>query len=182
MSVAGPRLQRLHFVLECLSFGAVILAVPFFFIQQYREQNRQAEERQVQHQILRAEAAMGFIQMANDSERWQVRAALTAPFENVDADAMMARNPSAEDLARDKLLITKDVRRADIEKMADFYKSVLLCRSAGHCDRKLIDDFFQDEISSFYCAYDIRLAGISKALNRPDYSDDLKAYSGNCEG
>lgn len=182
MSLAAPRLQRLRFVLECLSFVAVILAVPFFFIQQYREQNRQAEERRAQHQNLRAEAAMGFIQMANDAERWQVRAALTAPFENVDVEAMMARNPSAEDLARDKLLLTQNVRRADIEKMTDFYKSVLLCRNAGHCDGKLVDDFFQDEISSFYCAYDVRLEGISKSLNRADYSDDLKAYSNNCEG
>ncbi len=176
---SGP--ERLRFWLECAAHAAVIVSVPFIALQLVAQERARAADEARQQQSQRANASMSFIQMANDSERTSVRAILSEPWEKLDVEKLLEANPTPEGLRQAKIAVTNTVQDRDIEKLTEFYKAVLLCRNARHCDQKLIDDFFRTDITGFYCAYDHRLTDIAGRLNRPDYVDDLKAYAGSCE-
>lgn len=175
------RFEGLRFWLECLAHAAVIVSVPFIALQLLAQERAQAADEAQQQRIQRVNNAMSFIQMGNDPERTAVRAILSEPWEKIDVSALMEANPTPEGLNRAKLAVTNKVRDGDIEKLSDFYNAVLLCRNSDSCDKKLIDAFFQVDVSGFYCAYDLRLADIAQRLNRPDYAANLKAYAGGCE-
>lgn len=155
-------------LIETAAHVAVIVAIPFFFLQQ--DADRKSG---------RKESAMQFIMLASDKYS-EVISTLTKPWEAINLTEFLQSNPTKAGIAQAKLAITEDVADADIEKMTEFYKSVLICRSAKHCDQKLIDDFFRTNIVGFYCSYDERLLRIATRLNRPDYAADLKAYAGRC--
>ncbi|MBY0285461.1 MAG: hypothetical protein K2W81_16070 [Sphingomonas sp.] len=155
-------------LIETASHVAVIVAIPFFFLQQNADRNSRREA-----------SSMEFIMLANDRYS-DVISTLSKPWESVDIADLLKNNPTKEGVAQAKFAITESVLDSDIEKVGEFYKSVLICRRAKHCDQKLIDDFFRTNIVGFYCSYDVRLDRIASRLNRPDYATDLQAYAGRC--
>lgn len=155
-------------LIETVSFLSVIVAIPFFFIQQNNEKKDRA-----------ADSAMQFIILANDKYA-DVLSRLSAPWEQLSIPELLQNNPTPQGIAQAKMAATQGVKDTDIEQAAQFYKAVLICREAEHCDPKLIDDFFRTDIQGFYCSYDERLKLIAHRLNRPNYVDDLKNYAGAC--
>ena len=172
--------QRLRIGLESASHVAVLLGVPFFLFQQIDQQAQRDAENKRLAATERAERAMRFIEMANDEVRTEAGATLSAPFETTNFELFLLTNPSQEELDAAMLKAQRSVRDRDILKISEFYKSVLLCRNAGYCDEKLIDGFFRENITDFYCSYTARLNAIGERLNRRDYADDLKQYAKDC--
>lgn len=156
-------LRRFRLPLECLSYIAVIGGIGLFFLQQ-----------QSVHRAQRVETAMQFVQLENEPAFTEARAMLEAPWRQVD---MSQLRPTQGGRAQLQLTVTRQVGDEPIEKLADFYASVLACRASGICETEVIDQFFRTNISGFYCAYDVRLARIAQRLNRPDYAAALRAYS-----
>jgi hypothetical protein len=167
MSAMNKWLRKCRLPLECLSYVAVIGGIGLFFLQQ-----------QSVHRAQRVETAMLFVQLENEPAFAEARAALEAPWRQVD---MSQLRPTEGGRAQLQLTVTRQVADERIEKVADFYSSVLACRASETCEAEVTDQFFRTSIEGFYCAYDVRLARIAQRLNRPDYADALRAYSVGCD-
>lgn len=158
-----PKVRRflsgLRWVLECASYLAVISGVFFFFW-------TQAAARKAQQ----VEMAMRFVTLSSEPAYAEARERLIAPFRGYD---MRVIAPGAAPRIAGEAPIEM------VERMKDFYSSVLSCRGVL-CDRDVIDQFFREDINSFYCFYRDQIAEIGAVSNRPDYREDLRRYTGDC--
>lgn len=161
--------EWIRFTLECLSYIIVIGGVFLFFWQQ-----REARHAQ------RIDTAMLFVSLENSEAYMGARQTLEAPWRGFDVEAFMQSRPSESGIAAMKLRVTRDVPDDAVERVADFYSSVIGCRNQRICDDTVIDQFFRNTVNGFYCAYDVRLRRIGRRLNRHSYADDLRIYAGTC--
>lgn len=165
------RLRRVMAWVKFLSYFSIVPALLIFFLQQRAEQK-----------AARLGHAMTFISMANSGDMFAVKERLTRPWLGTDLSRFFAKNPSPAMVAKLKgdVLAASPVSDSDVSQLADFYETVLICREAKVCEPDIVDRYFRRPISTFYCAYDLRLQELSRRLNDPGAFAGLAAYARGC--